>query len=331
LTDAHAGGVRIGVVIPAFNVARWVGDAVASVLAQTHAYWSLVVVDDGSTDDTSTVVARFCDPRIRLIRQDNAGVSAARNRGMTEFLGWGRGSGMLFLDADDWLAPDALSRLGAALDASPDTVAASGPCEFVQTGAVRIPPSGELLPRLLVRNLFVNGGHLLLRTEAVHAAGGFLSGIAYGEDWEFWVRLALRGPFAAVLGTAPVLFVRVRTGAYWRLAQDPDAFTPCMEAIFGNPALLARFGAEPLAAIRLRTEAENEWIVGREQIRHGRGASGLARLRRSVRRHVTLRRAMLLATAHASPLLPAAWRGPFRPYPRGDLVEPEYVGRGPRM
>src|SRR4051794_31699721 len=150
-----------------------------------------------------------------------------------------RGGGVVFLDADDWLAPDALSRLNAALDASPDAVAASGPCAFADTGAAHSAASGDILPRLLVRNLFANCGQLLLRTDAVDAADGFLPGIVYGEDWEFCIRIALQGPFASVAGKDPVLLVRRHAeGAYRRLAQSPGAFTPCMDAIFGNPALL---------------------------------------------------------------------------------------------
>ena len=243
-------------VIPAYNAAAWVADAIRSVLAQTHRDWRLVVVDDGSIDGTGDVVAGFADPRIRLIRQANGGVSAARNAGIrelsarygtsaptvaltapqsswpgscpracpgdrarpsTSFLhanskdvdggaeprhdGGARAGpegdsfiphwalsgddAFLFLDADDWLAPDALERLAAALAATPHAVAASGPCAFTDTGRVRRPPSGHLLHRLLVRNLFANGGHLLLGAATVRAAGGFLPGIAYGEDWEF--------------------------------------------------------------------------------------------------------------------------------------------------
>ena len=87
-----------------------------------------------------------------------------------------------------------------------------------------------------------------------------------------------------------------------------------MNAIFDNPALVDRFGVRGLAAIRRRTEAENSWIVGRERLRHGRRASGLAMLRRSVRDHPTARRAMLLGIAHLLQLLPTNWRGPLRPY-----------------
>jgi len=297
--------------MPAWNAAPCIGDAIASVLAQTHRDWKLAVVDDGSTDATAEIVAGFADTRIQLIRQVNAGVSAARNAGAS-VLG---GTALLFLDADDWLAPDALARLAAALDAAPEAIAASGAYAFVDTGVVRRPPAGDILQRLLVRNLFANGGHLLLRSEAVRAAGGFLPGIVYGEDWEFWIRIALQGRFAAAQGRAPVLLVRQHEGgAYHRLAADPAAFAPCMDAIFTNPGLLARFGSRRLAAIRRRTEAENDWIVGRELIRHGRRPEGMARLRRSLLAQTSVKRAVLFAAAHALVLLPAGLHGPFRAY-----------------
>src|ERR1700722_16212125 len=73
--------MRVGIVIAAYNAASWIGDAIASVIAQTYRDWILVVVDDGSADGTADVVGGFADPRIRLVRQANAGVSAARNRG----------------------------------------------------------------------------------------------------------------------------------------------------------------------------------------------------------------------------------------------------------
>jgi GT2 family glycosyltransferase len=337
--------MRIGIVVPAYNAAPWIGDAIASVIAQTHRDWILVVVDDGSTDGTARVVEGFADSRVRLARQANAGVSAARNRGVAELCGadpapqpppqrgggvkrrryrlpvplgegvGGRGDALLFLDADDWLAPDALFRLAAALRTCPDAVAATGACTFAGSSDTLLPLSGDILERLLVRNMFANGGHLLLRPAAVQTAGGFLPSLAYGEDWEFWIRLALLGPFVATRGPKPVLFVRHHPGgAYQCLASDPTAFVPCMEAIFSNRELLSRLGPQRLAAIRRRTEAENHWIVGREMIRHGRNVEGRGWLRRSVRTAPTLKRAALLAAAHALALLPTALRGPFRPY-----------------
>jgi GT2 family glycosyltransferase len=167
---------------------------------------------------------------------------------------------------------------------------------------------------LLVRNLFANGGHVLIRSDALQRAGGFLTDIAYGEDWEFWTRIALQGPVAALHGP-PVLFVRQHAGsAYHRLATNPDAFAPCMAAIFANPALLARFGSAYLAAIQQHTEAENAWIIGRELIRHGRRFHGLMRLRHSFLARPTVRRAVLVVAAHLLPLLPVRLHGPFRAY-----------------
>ena len=315
--------MRITVVTAAYNVAGFLGATIDSLLAQTHRDWRLVLVDDGSTDDTAAVAARFDDPRIRVLRQRNAGVSAARNRG----IGGIEGEAVMVLDGDDWLAPDALARLAAALDRAPDAIAAYGAFCFVsEDGRMRVGakpgpfPAGDILERLLVENLFANGGHLLIRAEAVRRAVGFRSDIAYGEDWEFWCRLALAGRFATVPGTAPLLFVRRRGGgALLRMASQPRAFRPCMNAIFGNPALIARLGAARTAALRQQAEAENCWIIGRELIRHGSRGEGLRWLRRSVRQRPSARRAALLAAAHLLPLLPPGLRGPFRSY-RGQLT-----------
>jgi len=311
--------LRIAVVTPAFNVARYVGDAVRSVLGQTHRDFRMVVVDDGSTDGTESVVAGFTDPRLSLIRQENAGVSVARNRGIAAV----GGQALLFLDADDWLAPKALALLADTLAGAPDTVAAVG--GYARVGLTtppanrvfqRIPAeSRDLLPRLLVRNQFANGGHLLIRRDALRHAGWFRPDLHYGEDWECWVRLGLQGRFAIVPERPPLLFVRSREeGAYRRMAADPDALRPCVEAIFGNPALMDRFGPVRLAKLRRLAEAENHWVVGRELVRQGHAAEGRSWLRRSVAAAPGAKRAMLLAAAQMLPLLPVRCRGPFRPY-----------------
>jgi hypothetical protein len=311
--------LRIAVIIPAFNAAPFIAGAIRSVLAQTHRDLSLLVVDDGSTDATASEVTGFADPRLTLLRQPNAGVAAARNRGMTA----AEGDALLFLDADDWLAPTALATLAATLEAAPEAVAAVGAYARVDGDGqpigrcarlLRTPPR-DLLARLVVQNQFANGGHLLIRRDAARQAGTFLPGVVYGEDWEYFVRLALLGPFAFVATPAPLLFVRSRTeGAYRRLATDPAAFSPCMAAIFGNPGLGVRLGATRLAALRRLAGAENAWIIGRELVRQGRAGEGRRWLTHSVSAAPSLRRVGLLAVAHALPLLPQAWRGPFRGY-----------------
>ena len=320
------GGVAlfVSIITPAYDVAPFIGDAVASARAQCHARWEMVVVDDGSRDGTALAAERAAegDPRIRVIRQENAGVSAARMAGLAV----ARGDVLLFLDADDWLAPDALSRLDTRLTAAPAAVVAYGgfasmadearPGDLplrLKTGPF---PDGDILERLLVENLMANGGHMLIRREAFDRAGGFRPDIRYGEDWECWIRLALLGPFAAVPDRAPLLHVRERQGsAYRRMARDAAAFGPAMRAIWENPALLARLGPERLAAVRRIADAENEWVVGRELIRHGRHEEGLRRLRGAVAAAPRPKRAAMLAAAHLLPLLPERLHGPFARYP----------------
>ncbi|MSP00495.1 MAG: glycosyltransferase family 2 protein [Acetobacteraceae bacterium] len=301
--------MRIGIVTPAFNVAPYIGDAIRSVLAQTHHDWTMTIVDDGSTDPTAAVAARFADPRLHLIRQRNAGVSVARNRGLAA----NRADAVLFLDGDDWLSPNALATLAAALRASPNAIAAVGPYARVPgPSRVRRPASGDLLESLLVRNLFANGGHVLIHRNAVDATGTFHPGLRYGEDWEYWTRLARLGGFTAAASPTPLLFVRERPdGAYRSMAARPASFAPCMEAIFNLPSLKARLSPAVLARLRRRAEAENDWIVGRELIRQGKQEEGMAFLRRSVRAAPSFRRLAFLA---AGSLL-VARIGPFRRYP----------------
>src|SRR5690242_15286562 len=105
----------VSIVIPCYNYARFLPDAVGSVLAQTFPNWELIVVDDGSTDATSTtarqLMARHPDRRMRVFQQPNAGPAAARNTGAER----ASGEYLLFLDADDMLAPTLLERTVAIL------------------------------------------------------------------------------------------------------------------------------------------------------------------------------------------------------------------------
>jgi glycosyltransferase involved in cell wall biosynthesis len=311
--------VHIAVIIPAYNAAAWLADCLASLRRQTHPDWSAIVIDDGSTDGTASAAGAESDGRISVVRQANAGVSAARNHGIRVALGRTgaqRAHAMLFLDADDWLSLDALSRLAAELDRAPWAVAAAGAHAFVQPDGrvVRapLPPSGCLLDRLVVRNLFVNGGQLLICREAIESAGFFRPDLSFGEDWEYWTRLAALGEFTSLRGRAPVLFAREHGGsAYRRMATDPRHAQAVVQAIHANPDIRVRFGSAALALLRNKADAESAWIIGREQIRHGQRRDGRRWLRRSLRRAPGAKRGVLL-------LLSPFGLGPFRPYRFGD-------------
>src|SRR5829696_2931566 len=114
----QAGAPLVSVVVPCYNQARFLGEAIESVLAQSHPLFEVVVVDDGSTDDTSEVAARY--PGVRLVRQENRGLSGARNAGLAR----SRGEYVVFLDADDRLLP-------GALEAGVERLGANPQCAFV--------------------------------------------------------------------------------------------------------------------------------------------------------------------------------------------------------
>ena len=261
--------MRAGVVIPAHNAAAFVLQAIESVRSQTRADWHLVIVDDGSTDSTPELLAALDDPRVSVVRQANAGVSAARNAGVAALRAV---DAVLFLDADDWLAPDALARLGAALRG--DAILAYGAFAFAHPTGERAswtkrPRLGrDALAAMLDRNHFANGGHVLIRRDALDRAGPFRTELRFGEDYEYWIRLALLGPFVPVPGP-PVLFVRQRhEGAYLRRAHERAPHAACISAIFRNPELKARLGGT-LPRARRRAEAEATWVAGRALLARG--------------------------------------------------------------
>ncbi len=307
--------MRIAIVTPAHNVAAHIATTLRSVLRQTHDDWTMVVVDDGSDDSTGAIAREFVNRRLRVVRQSNQGVSAARNTGLRHV----DGDAVLFLDADDWLAPDALERLSATLEDAPWASGAVGPYAQVgEDGRARRPvpaASGALLRPLLIRNRFINGGHVLLRRQAVTAAGAFRTDLSFGEDWEYWVRVAQTGEFAAVRGAEPTLFALERAvGAYRSLAADPAAFIKCLDAIHANPGLAEHLPERERMRLRRRAEAEAYWVLGREMVRHGLRPESWRWLLRSALVCPTTRGVARVVASGLAPGLPPSWRGPFRPY-----------------
>lgn len=176
---------RVSVVIPCFDQGRFLDGAIRSVFEQTMGSFEVIVVDDGSTDpETIGVIDRLDSPRTRVIRQDNRGLSAARNAGISE----ARGELVVPLDADDELTPEFLDRLVAELDANPDAALACCWARlFGDIDAVWAPRRYNPY-QLLLSNSIV--GCVVLRRAAWEAVGGYDETMRNGnEDWELWVRL----------------------------------------------------------------------------------------------------------------------------------------------
>jgi len=205
--------MTVSVVIPTYNRAGTVIDAVRSVLAQRFEDLELIVVDDGSTDDTAARLASIPDVRLHVVLGPHAGVSAARNLGVRR----ATGSLISFLDSDDVWHPDKLAHEVAVLAEHPEVDAVFSDLEkrhgdrvfpsFMRQTAVfsrRLPttPGGVVIiePRelrlCLLQEVPIKPSALTLRRPAFDAVGGFDETWSSSEDWEFLLRLARAHRFA---------------------------------------------------------------------------------------------------------------------------------------
>ena len=208
--------MTIAIVIPTRDRGPFLQLTIGAVQDQTHQDWRLVVVDDGSTDDTVALVDRIAqsDQRVRIVAQPHAGIAATRNRGLQEI---GSAELVTFLDDDDLWYPDCLQRLIGVLDANPGSVGAYGLAqridergrdlpsnEFAERQMERKAIQGIRLVRLAVDapttfevmafgNVIMTPGTVLIRRSALDRAGAFREPAA---DYDMWLRLTMQGDLA---------------------------------------------------------------------------------------------------------------------------------------
>lgn len=179
---------QIDVIIPAYNQGSYLHDAVQSVLSQSHRNFNLIVVDDGSTDETPQVLDTIHDPRMRVIRQPNSGLSAARNTGLRN----SSAPYVTFLDADDRFLPDKLEVLSQCLESDPHIGVIAGKAKYInQFGRPLVQdwqPTVLRLPELLFGNPICVSG-VMLRRKWLDTAGTFNEDLHACEDWDLWLRL----------------------------------------------------------------------------------------------------------------------------------------------
>ncbi|MES3629063.1 MAG: glycosyltransferase family A protein [Longimonas sp.] len=196
----------VGVIIPAYNAEAHIDAALASARAQTYTALDIVVVDDGSTDATAERVGYHAcqDARVRMLRQPNQGVAAARNRAIAAT----QASLIAPLDADDLWAPQKIARHVAQLRKHPEAgLAYSWWVSLDEAGRVigqsdRWGLYGDVFQALLCVNFVGNASVPVYRRDALEAAGGYVSYRADGaegcEDWDLTLRVAERAPFCLV-------------------------------------------------------------------------------------------------------------------------------------
>jgi SAM-dependent methyltransferase len=218
--------VPISVVVPAYNAASVIFSTLSRLGRQSFRDFEVIVVDDGSTDKTSLVAeaAASKDPRIRIVRKSNGGVSSARNAGIAAVTGrW-----VLFLDADDWLDDDFLTRMLAALSARPGScVARCRHARVTPSGAEIVGPENDPdqdhFFETLARRAMGATHAYLTETALVREVGGFDETLKSCEDWDLWQRIARTG---AHLATVPDVLAYYRmqraslTSDGFRLLQD---------------------------------------------------------------------------------------------------------------
>ena len=193
---------RVSVLIAAYDAEAFLADTLATALGQRFTDLELLVIDDGSRDGTADVVRRAAaaDPRVRLLVQENRGLSATRNRGVRE----SRGALVAFLDHDDLWHPDKLALQVAALDRRPDAVLASCHSALIDRAHRCLgwrfggDADGDVYAELLVWDMISGGSVALVRRAALAAAGPFDETLRIREDWDMWIRLARLGPFVTV-------------------------------------------------------------------------------------------------------------------------------------
>jgi len=192
----------VSICIPVYNAERFIGPSIASALKQHHVEFEVVVVDNASTDATPRVIAQFSDPRIRVYRNDrNIGAAGNFNR----CLELARGRYLKILCADDVLYPDCLEKQVAALDDASIALAGSARDIIDARGRPRLRRRfphrsgrirGDEAIRAVVRagtNLFGEPSAVMVRTDAVRAAGGFEPRYQFCLDVDLWCRLLLAG------------------------------------------------------------------------------------------------------------------------------------------
>jgi len=190
MPEKNERGILVSIIIPNYNHARFVGGAIHSVLNQDYKNVEIIVVDDGSTDNSHEVIGQFGD-QVKYIYQENAGLSAARNTGIRA----SKGAFIGVLDADDMYEPAFISTLVSALESNPEAEGIYCGYQFVDQENNLLPqienrpvPGDELYEALLDGNFFVPES-IFLRRYVYDDVGLFDEALRACEDWDVWLRV----------------------------------------------------------------------------------------------------------------------------------------------
>jgi glycosyltransferase involved in cell wall biosynthesis len=311
---------QVSVVIPVYNVEKYIAETVQSVLNQSYSDFELLIVDDGSSDRSIEICQQFTDPRIRIIQQPNQGVSAARNAGIRE----AKGKYIAFLDGDDLWTVDKLEKHVQHLESSPNVGVSFCRSAFIdETGSplsiYQMPQLTEITPaKILCRNPIGNGSAPVIRRavfEDLECQSRIYDGLQnvyfdetmhHMEDVECWLRIALKTPWKTEGIPEALTLYRVNLkGASTNVARQIASLDTLLQKTRTYaPKLIARWG-KVAKAYELRFLARR--VV---TLRDGKAAVQLAHEALATAPRILLdepRRTLLtLAAAYSLCLLPQA-------------------------
>ena len=190
----------VSVIIPAYNAETTIQETVESVLAQSLQDFELIIVNDGSTDNTLQVLDRISDPRIKVFSYPNAGAAVSRNRGFAQ----ASGEFIAFLDADDLWTPEKLAAQWKALKENSKAQVAYSWTDIIDQSGHHLSQgdytvaNGNVYAKLLLCCFIISGSNPLIRRDAYIAVGGFDESLVACQDFDLYLRLAARYEFVAV-------------------------------------------------------------------------------------------------------------------------------------
>jgi len=236
----------VSVVLPTYNRAYILGDAIKSVLGQTYANLELIVVDDGSTDNTKEFVQTYTDPRIRYVRHEhNKGLAASRNTGIRE----ARGAFVANLDSDDvWMLQKLERELAVFSTTAPETGVVYSQYERTYSnGRITVfpdvPVPAHNFQKMLLEVNLISMQMALVKKDVFENAGYFDESIPALQDWEFWIRASAKTQFVflpEVLTKGVVLSDSIANNPEKRLRGREKIFIKHEELFKTMPAIYAR-------------------------------------------------------------------------------------------
>ena len=197
----------VSVVIPAFNAEKYIATCIDSVLAQSYSNFEIVVVDDGSTDNTIDLISEYKNPRIKTYSQVNSGSASARNHGVQK----ASGEWIAFIDSDDiWTTDKLQKQLEQCADCAwshTDSYFLGGIYEeHTKASDLSEKHSGEIFSRLLVEN-FIGTSCVMIKKAIFQEIGGFSSSYRALQDWDLWIRVAAKYQICYI--AEPLVYYRV--------------------------------------------------------------------------------------------------------------------------